>query len=60
MRQGLEMAFTEGRRLGVPVILETDAKTKCENMSILAWSLLGRAAAFGMCAECAADRKSVV
>ena len=30
MRKVLDIAFAEGNRLGVPVILETDAKSKCE------------------------------
>ena len=30
MRKVLDMAFAEGDRLGVPVILETDAKSKCD------------------------------
>ena len=29
MRKVLDIAFAEGDRLGVPVILETDAKSKC-------------------------------
>ena len=31
MRKVLEMAFADGNRLQVPVILETDAKSKCDN-----------------------------
>ena len=30
MRKVLDIAFAEGDRLGVPVILETDAKSKCD------------------------------
>ncbi len=30
MRRVMELAFAEGNRLGVPVILETDAKSKCD------------------------------
>ena len=30
MRKVLDVAFAEGNRLGVPVILETDAKSKCD------------------------------
>ena len=30
MRKMLDPAFAEGDRLGVPVILETDAKSKCD------------------------------
>ena len=30
MRKVLELAFAEGDRLGLPVILETDAKSKCD------------------------------
>ena len=30
MRKVLDLAFAEGDRLGVPVILETDAKSKCD------------------------------
>ena len=30
MRKVLDMAFSEGNRLHVPVILETDAKSKCD------------------------------
>ena len=33
MRKVLELAFAEGDRLGVPVILETDAKSKCNTFS---------------------------
>ena len=30
MRKVMEMAFAEGDRLGIPVILETDARSKCD------------------------------
>jgi len=30
MRKVMELAFAEGDRLGIPVILDTDAKSKCE------------------------------
>ena len=30
MRKVLDITFAEGDRLGVPVILETDAKSKCD------------------------------
>ena len=30
MRKVLDIAFAEGDRLGVSVILETDAKNKCD------------------------------
>ena len=30
MRKVLDIAFAEGDRLGVPMILETDAKNKCD------------------------------
>lgn len=30
MRKVMDMAFSEGNRLGVPVILDTDAKSKCD------------------------------
>ena len=40
MRKVLDMAFSEGNRLHVPVILETDAKSKSQtNTCISAWSL---------------------
>ena len=34
MRKVLDLAFAEGDRLGVPVILETDAKASATNMCI--------------------------
>ena len=39
--QVLELAFAEGNRLGVPVILETDAKSKCDKYVHLGMELAG-------------------
>jgi len=41
MRKVMDMAFAEGDRLGVPVILETDAKSKCDNYVHLGMELAG-------------------
>lgn len=41
MRKVLEMAFEEGDRLGVPVILDTDAKSKCDKYMHLGMELAG-------------------
>ena len=41
MRKVLELAFAEGDRLGVPVILETDAKSKCDKYVHLGMELAG-------------------
>lgn len=41
MRPLMELAFAEGNRLGVPVILETDAKSKCEKYIHLGMELAG-------------------
>ena len=41
MREVLELAFAEGDRLGVPVILETDAKSKCDKYIHLGMNLAG-------------------
>ena len=41
MRRVMELAFTEGNRLGVPVILETDAKSKCDRYIHLGMELAG-------------------
>ena len=41
MRKVLELAFAEGDRLGVPVILETDAKSKCDKYIHLGMNLAG-------------------
>lgn len=39
MRKLMNMAFKEGNRLGVPVILDTDAKSKCEKYMHLGMEL---------------------
>ena len=41
MRKMLDLAFAEGDRLGVPVILETDAKSKCDKYVHLGMKLAG-------------------
>ena len=41
MREVLELAFAEGDRLAVPVILETDAKSKCDKYIHLGMKLAG-------------------
>ena len=41
MRRVMDLAFTEGDRLGVPVILDTDAKSKCEKYQHLGMELTG-------------------
>ena len=41
MRRVMELVFTEGNRLGVPVILETDAKSKCDRYIQLGMELAG-------------------
>ena len=41
MRKLMELAFDEGNRLGVPVILDTDAKSKCEKYIHLGMELAG-------------------
>ena len=41
MSKVMELAFAEGNRLGVPVILETDAKSKCEKYIHLGMELAG-------------------
>ena len=41
MRKVMDIAFTEGDRLGVPVILETDAKSKCDKYVHLGMELAG-------------------
>ena len=41
MRRVMEMAFAEGDQLGVPVILETDAKSKCDKYIHLGMELAG-------------------
>lgn len=41
MRKVMDMAFSEGNRLKVPVILETDAKSKCDKYVHLGMELAG-------------------
>ena len=41
MRQVMDIAFSEGNRLGVPVILDTDAKSKCDKYRHLGMELAG-------------------
>lgn len=41
MRKALEMAFAQGDRLQAPVILDTDAKSKCEKYMHLGMELVG-------------------
>ncbi len=41
MRRVMDMAFAEGDRLGVPVILDTDAQSKCDKYSHLGMKLAG-------------------
>lgn len=41
MRRVLDMAFAEGNRLGVPVILKTDAQSKCDKYVHLGMELAG-------------------
>ncbi len=41
MRKVLDIAFAEGNRLGVPAILETDAKSKCDKYVHLGMELAG-------------------
>ena len=41
MRKVMEMAFSEGKRLGVPVILDTDARSKCDKYIHLGMELAG-------------------
>ena len=41
MRKVLDIAFAEGNRLGVPVILDTDAKSKCDKYMHLGLQLAG-------------------
>ena len=40
-RQVMDIAFAEGDRLGVPVILETDARSKCDKYVHLGMELAG-------------------
>lgn len=41
MRKVMDMAYAQGDRLGVPVILETDAKSKCDKYVHLGMELAG-------------------
>ena len=41
MRKVMDLAFAEGDRLGVPVILDTDAKSKCDKYLHLGMELAG-------------------
>ena len=41
MRKVMDITFAEGDRLGVPVILETDAKSKCDKYVHLGMELAG-------------------
>ena len=41
MRRVMDIAFAEGDRLGVPVILETDAKSKCDKYIHLGMEIAG-------------------
>ena len=41
VRKALDLAFAEGDWLGVPVILETDAKSKCDKYVHLGMELAG-------------------
>lgn len=41
MRKVMNIAFSEGNRLGVPVILDTDAKSKCDKYIHLGMELAG-------------------
>lgn len=41
MRRVLQLAFDEGNRLGVPVVLDTDAKSKCDKYVHLGMELAG-------------------
>lgn len=48
MRRVMELAFAEGDRLGVPVVLETDARSKCDKYLYLGMEL-ARTRRFGEC-----------
>ena len=41
MRKALELAFAEGNRLGLPVVLDTDAKLKSDKYRHLGMQLEG-------------------
>ena len=42
MRKVMDLAFSEGNRLNVPVILETDAQSKCDKYMHLGMELAGK------------------
>lgn len=42
MRQIMDMAFSEGKRRGIPVLLDTDEKTKCDKYCHLGMELSGK------------------
>ncbi len=50
MRKVMEFAFAEGNRLGIPVILDTDARSKCDKYIHLGMELAGtrQFGAYGM------------
>lgn len=48
MRRVMELAFAEGDRLGVPMVLETDARSKCDKYLHLGMELAGTRR-FGEC-----------
>lgn len=48
MRKAMDMVFSEGQRLGVPVILDTDARSKCDKYMHLGMELAGTRR-FGEC-----------
>ena len=50
MRKVLNIAFAEGDRLGVPMILETEAKNKCDKYVHLGMELAGTRD-LGMCGK---------
>ena len=41
MRRLMEMVYAEGNRLGVPVVLDTDARSKCDKYEHLGMQLAG-------------------
>ena len=41
MRKVMDIAFAEGNRLGIPVVLDTDARSKCEKYMHLGMQLVG-------------------
>lgn len=41
MRRLMEMVYAEGNRLGVPVVLDTDARSKCDKYEHLCMQLAG-------------------